>query len=103
MSYKLRFVQRFQLNKKKEFLDLEREFIKLERDIPEFPKGIRYFPHSSLEPENTLIWECELATLQEVKDVIQFLESDIRHQKLYNLQLVYFLESRMEIYERMEV
>jgi len=41
MRFKLRFVQRYKMDKEKEFMDLEKQFAKLEQSVPEFPKRKR--------------------------------------------------------------
>jgi hypothetical protein len=99
MSYKLRFVQRFQQNKEKEFMELEKMFIQLEHEVKEFPKGKRFLPYTGREPANTLIWECEFPTLEEAQNALSFLENDPRHEELFQKQVQYFIESYVEIYK----
>ncbi len=99
MAYKLRFVQRFQQKNTEAFMELERKFHEYEQKYPEFPKGRRYTPHMGREPENTLIWEAEFDTLEELIKAKQFLENDDRHEDLYRKQVQYFVESYVEIYK----
>ena len=101
MAYKLRLVQRFQENKRKEFLELEEKFIQLEKQNPEFPKGKRYLPCTGREPGNTLIWECQFATLEEVLKTLAFLGSNPSHEELFQQQVRFFLESYVEIYQEL--
>jgi len=99
MAYLLRFVQKFRPDQRDAFLELERKFIELEQATPEFPKGKRYTPYSGRESTNTLIWECEFATLADAQEALSFLEGDARHETLYRQQVPYFLEAYTEIYQ----
>lgn len=99
MPYMLRFVQRFREPDREEFFKLEAQFIALERDIPEFPKGRRYVPFTGREPLNTLIWECEFESLQDVNTALMVLRHDEKHEKLYASQSNFFLDSWTEIFE----
>jgi hypothetical protein len=65
MAYVLRFVQRFGASDEAAFMALERQFAALERRKG-WPRGRRSRPFAGREPANTLIWECELETLEEV-------------------------------------
>jgi hypothetical protein len=99
MAYLLRFVQRYSPANKKEFLALEKEFAQLERTTAGFPKGKRYLPYAGREPGNTLIWECEFPTMNELHQALSMLEKDEQHEALYRQQVPYFLEAYTEIYE----
>ncbi|MGI6527657.1 MAG: hypothetical protein ACOX25_09905 [Caldicoprobacterales bacterium] len=99
MSFKLRFVQKFEQKNTQAFMELERQFHEFEQMYPEFPKGRRYFPYMGRDPQNTLIWEAEFDTLEEAIAAKQFLENDNRHEELYQKQLAYFVESYVEIYK----
>lgn len=103
MSYKLRFIQKFRKDKTAEFMELEKKFAELEKSVPEFPKGTRYIPYKARDPVNTLIWECEFPSLEDIDSALKLLETDIRHKELYDLQSQYFLEASTEIYEILEV
>ncbi|UXX80977.1 hypothetical protein N7E81_07680 [Reichenbachiella carrageenanivorans] len=98
MSYKLRFIQRFQLDKTAEFMAIEKQFAAFETQYPDFPKGRRYVPHVGSLPVNTLIWECDFDTLDELHCAHDFLMKDDRHEDLFQVQSVYLLEAYTEIY-----
>ena len=65
MSYKLRFVQKFEQKNTEEFVELERKFAEFEKMYPEFPKGKRYVPYIARDPQNILIWETEFDILEQ--------------------------------------
>jgi hypothetical protein len=98
MGYKLRFVQKFQLSKAIEFLEIEKQFEEFEQRYPEFPKGKRYLPICGMHPSNTLIWECDFETLDELQAIHNFLMSDNRHEELFQVQSQYMLDAYTEIY-----
>lgn len=102
MGYKLRFVQKFQQSGQEEFMELERMFMKLEATLDEFPKGKRYVSYIGREPTNTLIWECEFSTLEEAIGAKVFLENDNRHEALFQKQVMFFVDSYVEIYKSVE-
>lgn len=102
MSYKLRFVQKFQQKDTDAFMELEKIFMKLEQDLSDFPKGRRYVPYIGRESTNTLIWECEFPTLKEAIDANTFLQNDDRHEELFKKQVQYFIESYVEIYKSLD-
>jgi len=102
MAYKLRFVQRFQQDKEKEFMALEKAFMRLEKMVKEFPKGKRFIPFSGREPVNTLIWECEFPSLEEAYNAVNFLGNDPRHEELFKQQVKFFTEAYTEIYKVIE-
>lgn len=99
MAYLLRFVQKFQEQNQAAFLELEKKFIQLEETAEEFPKGKRYLPYAGREASNTLIWECEFPTLQAVQDTLDLLNRDPRHAALFQQQVLFFVESYVEIYQ----
>jgi hypothetical protein len=99
LTYLLRFVQKFQPDKREAFMELERKFIELERSAEEFPKGKRFTPYSGREAVNTLIWESEFETLEAAQEALAFLERDSRHEALYRQQVPYFLDAYTEIYQ----
>lgn len=102
MTYRLRFVQHFKEPNRKEFLELEKKFIELEQTIKEFPKGKRFMPLTGRDPGNTLIWECDLSSFEEVQKALDFLEQDTRHTDLHDAQLPYFVDCYTEIYRSFE-
>ena len=91
MSYKLRFVQQFQLNKTAEFMQIEKQFAKFEEEFPDFPKGKRYIPQTGRQPSNTLIWECDFHSLEALQEAHNFLMSDSRHEDLFQEQSKYIV------------
>jgi hypothetical protein len=99
MAYLLRFVQRYRPANKDEFLALEKEFALLERTTAGFPQGRRYLPYSGREPGNTLVWECEFPTLDELRQAMALLGKNETHEALYRRQVPYFIEAYTEIYE----
>ena len=98
MSFKLRFVQKFEQANTDVFMELEKEFARLEREIPEFPKGRRWVPYLGGGMMNTLIWEADFPTLQRAIDAKLFFERDTRHEELFAKQVKLFIESTVEIY-----
>jgi len=98
MSYKLRFVQTFKQDKAKEYLEIEKLFASFEQKYPEVPKGNRYIPCSGREPSNTLIWECDFATLEETQKAQAFFLTDSRHEELFQQQAAYIIGTYTEIY-----
>jgi hypothetical protein len=78
---------------------LERKFIDLEQSAEEFAVGKRYTPYAGREAVNTLIWECEFATLADAQEALALLERDERHEALYRQQVPYFLDAYTEIYQ----
>ena len=99
MAYKLRFVQKIDQSKKNEFLEIEREFMKFEKANPHMPQGTRYLPVSGKEPTNTLIWECEFNTLEELTAQFQAIYDNPEHEELLAKQVPFMQDSYAEIYE----
>lgn len=102
MAYVLRFVQRFRAGDEAAFMALEAQFAALERRKG-WPQGRRSRPFAGREPANTLIWECELATLAEVNEALATLGRDHDHARLLKQQIPYFLEAWTEVYEVLEL
>jgi hypothetical protein len=102
MAYVLRFVQRFRAGDEPAFMALEAQFAALERRKG-WPQGRRSRPFAGREPANTLIWECELATLSEVNEALATLGRDPDHARLLKKQIPYFLEAWTEVYEVLEL
>ena len=98
MAYVLRFVQRFHPADEAAFLALEARFAALERRKG-WPRGRRSRPVAGREPANTLVWECELATLSAVNETLATLGGDRDHARLLKRQVPFFLESWTEIHE----
>ena len=103
MSYILRFVQQYQPSAAQAFLKLEAEFKELERRSPQSPQGRRYQRLSEGEPANTLIWECEFASLDDVQNALKKMADDPTHTALFQKQLPYIVEARTEIYKRLDL
>jgi len=102
MVYVLRFVQRFRAKDDAAFMALEARFAALERRKG-WPRGRRSRPFAGREPANTLVWECELATLAEVNGVLATLATDPDHARLLKRQIPYFLEAWTEVYEVLDL
>jgi hypothetical protein len=98
MAYVLRFVQRFRAKDEAAFMALEARFAALEKRKG-WPRGRRSRPFAGREPANTLVWECELATIAEVNQVLATLAKDPDHARLLKRQIPYFLEAWTEVYE----
>ncbi len=99
MAVRLRLIQRYDITREKEFLDLERQFMELERRRPDFPKGIRLKPLAAGEPTNTMIWEGTFPTLEAARRVLDFFSGDAEHEALFAKQLPLFVEQRIEFLE----
>ena len=98
MAYVLRFVQRFRAKDEAVFMALERRFADLERRKG-WPRGRRSRPVAGREPGNTLVWECELETLEDVNRTLATLGRDPDHARLLKRQIPCFLEAWTEVYE----
>lgn len=103
MSYLLRFIQQYQPSAGRTFMELEAQFQELERNSPHLPKGRRYQPLSGGEPTNTLIWECEFASLAEVQSALQQLADEPTHTDLFEKQSPYLLKSYTEIFKVLDL
>ncbi len=101
MAIVMRFVQRFQPDKKAEFMELERQFAQLEnRGI--LPRGQRMTPIAGREPGNTLIWESTFKDLAAAEKVLKALEEGEEHTKLFEQQVPFFEDAWVEFYEVLE-
>jgi hypothetical protein len=98
MSYKLRFVQVFKQEKAKEYLAIEKQFENFEKTYPGAPVGKRYIAYAGRDASDTLIWECDFATLEEVYQAQQFFLTDSRHEELFQEQSAYIVKTYTEIY-----
>lgn len=103
MSYKLRFVQTFVQGKEKEFSAIEKQFAEFEQKNPNAPKGKRYIPCAGRDASNTLIWECDFATLEEAHKAQVFFLSDQTHEELFQKQAEYIIGTYTEIYRPFEL
>lgn len=103
MSYILRIVQQFQPAKAKEFLELEAQFQELELRSTVLPKGRRSLPlQGNGTPGNTLIWECEFASREEIEVTLKNFAEDPDHTILFEKQSPYITSNQMEIYKVLE-
>lgn len=103
MPYRLLFVQKYQPSAVQIFFKLEAEFAELERRLPHFPQGRRYQLLSGGEPMNTLVWECEFASLDAVESALKKIADDPTHTALFEKQRPYIVEMRTEIYKTLEL
>ena len=102
MPYKLQFKQEFLEAYKQEYLAIEQEFVILERSNPDFPKGKRFLTLSGTENTNTLIWECEFDSLDELYSAISIMEQSIDHTRLYESQKRYISRIYTSIFRSIE-
>jgi len=102
MAYKLRFVQKIDQSKKHEFLEIEKKFAAFEKANPHMPQGRRFLPVTGKEPTNTLIWECEFATLEDVTTQLQAIYDNPEHEILLQQQIPFMQDSYAEIYEELQ-
>lgn len=102
MPYKLQFKQEYQEAYKQEYMALEQEFVVLERSNPKFPKGKRFLTLCGTENTNTLIWECEFESLDELYSAISIMEQSTDHTRLYDLQKRYISRIYTSIFRSIE-
>ena len=103
MSYILQFVQTYEPSAAEDFLKLESEFKQLERCSPEFPQGRRFQLLSKGQPTNTMVWEGEFMSLEDVENALKKLANDPTHTTLFEKQLPYIVEMRTEIYRVLDL
>lgn len=96
MTIKMRILQTYAAAHEREFLALEKKFAAMEKRRPTFPQGVRYQPLASGLPTNTLIWECEFATLDAAHAALQLFAGDPQHEALARQQRKYFKDVRIE-------
>lgn len=99
MSYKLRFVQIFKQEYAKEYLGIEKKFAEFEKDHAAAPVGRRYLSCAGRDASNTLIWECDFPTLEEVHKAQAFFLTDTTHDDLFQTQAMYIIGTYTEIYK----
>jgi hypothetical protein len=102
MSVTMRILQRFDVRKEKEFLDLERLFAALERARPDLPQGRRMKPISGHEPCNTLVWEAVFPSLDAAKNALDTFAADAAHEELFAKQSELFQSVKIEFYENLD-
>lgn len=98
MAIVMRFVQRFQADKRREFMELEKQFAQLEHRGT-LPRGQRMTPIAAREPGNTLIWESTFKDLAAAEEVLKALEHGEEHQELFEKQVPFFEDAWVEFYE----
>lgn len=104
MPFVLRVTQRYVLEQRKAFMDLEAKFIAMEqRRRTEFPKGRRSQPFAGSLPTNTLIWECEFPSLAQIQAFLEMISTDPEHDALFRQQVPYMLEAHTEIQEILNI
>ena len=102
MSITLRIVQQFDPVHETEFMALEKKFAELEAARPDYPKGTRMQPISAGEPCNTLIWQHEFPDIQSAYEVLDFFSGDEAHEALFEKQLPYFKQTKIEFYKNLD-
>lgn len=99
MCYLLRLVQRINQAHQENFLALEKEFVRFEKEQG-MPQGRRYLPVTGLLPTNTLIWEYEFDTLEELTKHLNAIYAHPEHERLLDRQVSFMQDSYTEIYKR---
>jgi len=104
MSFKLRFIQRFRAENEEAFMDLEKQFAELEKNNPAFPEGKRFRPYIGREPTNTLIWECDFPSMNEVTAALQVIEASSDHDALLEKakDIAFYEDGYVEIYKSVD-
>lgn len=103
MSVVMRIIQRYDITREAEWMDLERRFAALEHQRPDYPKGRRLKPLAAGEPCNTLIWEAEFPTLDAAKAALEFFAGDAAHEALLEKARPLFEQVRIEFLEKLEM
>lgn len=103
MAYMLRFVQHFKPADEQVFMKLEKEFAALEGDSKGLPRGRRYQPYSAHEPRHTLVWQCELPTLESLNEVLARFAASEQHARLFTEAAPTMIDSYTEIYEILDI
>ncbi len=98
MPYVLRFIQKYRPADRAAFLDLEGRFAAAEVQ-GELPRGQRRQPHSGRLPVDTLIWEKQFATLEELEAARNQMAQSDRHTDLFRKQAPLIVEAYTEIDE----
>src|SRR4051812_6516028 len=99
MNYKLRFVQIFKQEYAREYLEIEKQFEEFEKNYANAPKGRRYLSCAGRDASNTLIWECDFPSLEEVHKAQAFFLTDSTHEDLFQTQSKYIIGTYTEIYK----
>lgn len=102
MGIIMRIIQQFDPAREDDFMALERKFEELEKRRPDFPKGRRMQPISSVEPVNTLIWQCEFRDIETAVMTLNFFSGDGEHEALYRKQVELMKSIRIEFYKTLD-
>jgi len=102
MSVTMRILQQFDVRHEADFMELERKFAELERRRPDYPKGRRLQPISATMPCNTFIWECEFPDLDTARAALDFFHGDDEHEALFEKQVQFFEQVRIEFYQNLD-
>jgi hypothetical protein len=104
MAFVLRFVQTYRPADREAFIALEAKFAQLEKKYPkQLPRGKRMQPYAGGLPTHTLIWECELPTIQAVNDALAALSGSGEHEELFRQQSPFMTSAITEIYEVLDM
>lgn len=101
MPYKVKFTQTFDKSHQDAFLAIEQKFIELEKREPSLAKGRRYVPVFGREPTNTLIWEAEVATIEDAAALLKSIEQNEGHDALLEEQIGYMKDYYMEVWKEL--
>lgn len=102
MSITMRIIQRFDITREEEFMEIEKRFAALEESRPDYPKGRRMQPVSADIPCNTLIWQCEFPNMESAYRTLDFFSGDEAHELLLKKQLPCFREVNIEFYKNLD-
>jgi hypothetical protein len=97
MSYLFRFVQTYQPSAAQTFFELEARFKELERRSSQFPQDRQSQLMSEGEPTNTLIWDGNFSSLQDLQGALKTIAEDPTHTALFEKQLSLIVAMRTEV------
>lgn len=103
MSVVMRIIQRYDITRETEWMNLERQFSELEHKRSDYPKGRRLKPLAAAEPCNTLIWEAEFPTLDAAHAALALFAGDAAHEALLEKARPLFEQVRIEFLEKLEM
>ena len=102
MGIVMRIIQQFDPAHEDEFMALEQKFDELEKKRPDYPRGKRMQPVSSVEPVNSLIWQCEFPDIETAFMALNFFNGDEGHETLYRQQVEFMKTIRIEFYKTLD-
>lgn len=102
MGIVMRIIQQFDPAHEDEFMALEKKFDELEKKRPDYPRGTRMQPVSSVEPVNSLIWQCEFPDIETAFMALNFFNGDEGHETLYRQQVEFMKTIRIEFYKTLD-